>query len=84
MHILGGLGIASLVISILHYKNKKITLKIIILSVIVISLIWKVYEYFYVHLYLGEIFGDYIDIIKDVIDGLIGGGIAYLIFKKRV
>lgn len=82
MHILGGAGFASLAIALLNYKHKKVTYRKIILFVLMIALLWESYEYFYLYLYKGGEWNGILDTVKDVFDGLLGGTLAYFIYKK--
>jgi hypothetical protein len=81
MHILGGLGVASLVYSILIYLRKPVTLLPIIVSVFVVAVTWEIYEYVR-GVVIYDRLSSYLDTVKDLIDGTIGAYIAYLVIKK--
>lgn len=81
MHILGGAGIYFFVYSIFSYKNKNTSFKKVIFYTIVICLIWEMYEYLRgANMYLD--LSDYLDSVKDLINGIIGGAIAFFFVKK--
>lgn len=82
MHILGGLGVAALAVSILNYKNFEITFGRIVIAFFLVAIVWEIYEY------ICSSGGDYIwggwfDTIKDMINGFLGASIVYLIYKKQ-
>ena len=81
MHILGGLGVASLAVSVLNYRKIKITFWKIIIPFLIIAILWELYEYVY-SLYGTYIWGGWFDTAKDIIDGFIGACITYFIVKK--
>lgn len=81
MHILGGLGFATLFVSLLNYQKKEITFKKLIISVLVIGIIWEIYEYS-MYYFLGRDWGGMVDTIKDLINDFIGGTIIYSFIKK--
>ena len=81
MHILGGLGVASLAISVLKYFKMEVTFYKIIASFLVVAILWEIYEYVY-SLYGTYIWGGWLDTIKDIIDGFIGACISYRLIKK--
>ena len=87
MHIAGGAGIGLFVAALLRsYRyGAFFSRRNIILGVIVVGIVWELFEIFY------ELTGHplwtklyYIDTIKDMIDDVLGGAIvAYIIGKKR-
>ncbi len=82
MHILGGAGVASLAIALINFKNKKVTFWKIFVAVLVVALAWEIYEYICDLTNLGYWNGNWIDTVADLLNGLIGGIISYLIYKK--
>ena len=81
MHVLGGLGVASLAISILKYKNIETTFWKIIIPFFVIAVAWEIYEYVN-SLYGTYIWGGWFDTIKDIFNGFIGAYISFNFIKK--
>ena len=81
MHILGGLGVASLAVSVLKYLKIEITFWKVIVPFFVIAILWEVYEYVY-SLYGTYVWGGWFDTIKDIIDGFIGAYISFYFSKK--
>jgi hypothetical protein len=81
MHMLGGLGLALFFISVSQIRGRNVSYLSILLSVFVIAIAWEVYEYVYGVLGIQE-WNGWFDTIKDIIDGLVGGSIAYWLHKK--
>ena len=81
MHILGGMGVGSFVYSVLTYKGIKVSYTKMIVAFLVIAFVWEVYEYI-TDKNIYETTSDYLDTVKDTIDGLIGVTIAYFFIRK--
>lgn len=81
MHILGGIGVASLTSAVFAYRGVHVSYGKLLLSFLVVALVWEMYEY------INDIvsyrdWSGWADTIKDTIDGIIGMSIAYLFIKK--
>ncbi|MEK7501761.1 MAG: hypothetical protein AAB777_02665 [Patescibacteria group bacterium] len=86
MHILGGIGIGLALCAAVRLHGSKIIHKyrVIIIGVLFVGIIWELFEMYY------DITGEplwstpyYIDTAKDLIDDIIGGGIAvYLCLRN--
>lgn len=81
MHILGGVGVASLAYSVFSYKKIKTSYKNLIVAFLVIAFVWEVYEYI-LDKNIYDTVSDYLDTVWDTINGIIGVSIAYLFIKK--
>ena len=81
MHILGGLGVASLAISVLKFFKMEVTFYKVVGSFLAVAIFLEIYEY--VHsLYGTYIWGGWFDTIKDIIDGFIGVCFSFYFSKK--
>ncbi len=87
MHILGGIGIGLALCAAvaLHGGNIVHKYRIIIIGVLITGIIWELFEMYY------DITGEplwsalyYIDTVKDLIDDIIGGGIAVYLCRKNL
>jgi ABC-type phosphate/phosphonate transport system permease subunit len=81
MHIMGGFGVASLVLAVTSYKQKKANLLTVLVLYAFIAIGWELYEF------AGDVLSQsawngWSDTISDFINGGIGAGIAYYLFKK--
>lgn len=85
MHILGGIGIGLAICAAVKLHGEKIVHKrhVIIIGVLIIGIIWELFETYY------NIAGNppwsipyYIDMIKDLIDDAIGGGMVVYLCQK--
>ena len=81
MHVMGGFGIASLALSVSHYKNKNISLSVVIAIYVCVAIGWELYEL------SGDIINNspwngWSDTISDFINGMIGAYSAYYLLKK--
>lgn len=81
MHIFGGLAFALLFISVLNLKNKKVKFLEIVLFVMIVGILWEIYEYA-IHIYLGKDWNGVLDTIKDLFDDLLGATLVYLFNKE--
>ncbi len=81
MHILGGLSFALLFISIFNYQKKKITFAKLVLVVMMVGILWEIYEYD-VHIFFGRDWNGIADTIKDLFDDFLGVSFVYLFNKK--
>ncbi len=81
-HILGGIAITSLTISLLKYFNLEINYKRIFISILIVAILWEIYEYLN-YIFFGVEWGGVFDTIKDIFDGIFGATLAYFIYKKR-
>lgn len=81
MHILGGLGVGSLAYSVLSYRKIPVTYWKLVLVFVVIAFAWELYEYIRgLNPYASM--DDYLDTLKDTIDGLVGVSVAYFFIRK--
>lgn len=76
MHILGGLGVAMLAFSSLKYQNKEISFAKIILFVMIIGVLWEIYEYL-MHIISLKDWNGILDTIKDLFDDFLGASLVY-------
>lgn len=83
MHIWGGFLIGSLSLNLLKIQNKTslISLAHVLAYVFFVACIWEVAEYFKGVVDYTQIFG-WFDTVKDMFDGLLGGYIAFKLWKK--
>lgn len=81
MHILGGMAFALLFVFTLNFKNRKATFLEIILFVMVVGIVWEIYEYA-IHIYLGKDWNGILDTIKDLFDDFLGASFVYF-FKLK-
>lgn len=83
MHILGGFLIGGLSIHLLRFQNKSklVTVTHVLAYVVFVAIIWEISEYL-----KGVIdydsFSDYFDTFTDMINGIIGGLLAYKLWQK--
>lgn len=83
MHILGGALVALLALSIFKYQNKEISFVKIAIFVIVVGILWEIYEYSMYYFFNYDWNGVF-DTAKDLFDDLIGASLVYLFNKKSV
>ena len=81
MHFLGGFGVATLAISYFHYKKKSYSFIQIFMCYLCVAIVWELYEIIHDMIRV-TMWGGWEDTISDVINGGIGGTLAYLLFKK--
>lgn len=81
MHIMGGFGVASLVSAIFTYKERKVSFLQLFWIYTTVAVVWEVYEYQSGVIAYHDI-SDWLDTIKDYIDGLAGVAVAYLFIRK--
>lgn len=82
MHILGGFGVGSLVVSFVTYRKQSFSLVPTLLVYLLVACVWELYEYTHDLLLASKWLGDAVDTFSDVINGAIGATIAYYILKK--
>ena len=81
MHILGGMGVASLTYAVLSYKGIHVSYMRLLFIFLIVAFLWELYEYLReVNLY--ETMSDYLDSVKDIVDGIIGMTVAYFFIRK--
>lgn len=82
MHILGGLGVASLASSLhLYFLKTRISFLNLFLAYTAVAILWEVYEYAHDLVTYRE-WNGWLDTIKDYLDGLLGALIAYKFLMK--
>lgn len=81
MHVLGGFGVVCLVFSIARYLKKSISFKVVIFSYLIVAIGWELYELVHDIIRQTE-WNDVTDTVADVINGALGGLVAYFFFKK--
>ena len=81
MHVMGGFGVASLVLSIAAYKHKKLSLLEVLLAYAVIATGWELYE-LVGDLMSGSLWNGWSDTTSDFINGALGATGAYYLLKK--
>lgn len=91
MHMLGGLWVSLFTIFLYtnFYNNsldtnypKKI-LKVVLISLLFMTVSWEIFELIGKITFLSEGKLYWIDVIKDIIDGFIGGIIGYYFYTKN-
>jgi hypothetical protein len=82
MHIMGGFGVAALAGAILSYKGLKVSYIKLFTTYIIIAISWEAYEYTH-DMILEQDWGGWYDTIKDLINGFIGMGVAYLFVRGK-
>lgn len=83
MHILGGFLIAALSVNLLKVQNKSrlISVTHVTAYVIFVAIIWEISEYMRGVIDYNSL-SDYFDTVTDLINGVIGGLLAYKIWQK--
>lgn len=81
MHIMGGFGVASLVIAVANYKKKRISFVAILIIYVCVAIGWEVYEFGQDLLRSSE-WNGWSDTLWDIFNGGIGASIAYYLLKK--
>lgn len=81
MHILGGVGIAFFVSSILKFNNKNVSFLFLFLTYVIVALSWEVYEYIRGVIVYSDM-SKWIDSMMDFFYGLLGVLLFYF-FKKK-
>ncbi|MEN9881370.1 MAG: hypothetical protein RLZZ308_553 [Candidatus Parcubacteria bacterium] len=81
MHVLGGVGVASLVLSVVLYKHKKVSLLGVVVMYTVVAVMWELYEYVKDLLDM-RVWNGWVDTGADYINGAVGAIIAYIFAKK--
>lgn len=81
MHILGGLGVASLTVAIASYKKYTISLLQVLLVYLSVAVVWELYELVH-EIYSHLAWGGWSDTVSDVLNGGIGATCAYFFLKK--
>lgn len=82
MHILGGIGVASLANTILIYNKRKVTFFRIFVAYAVIAIGWEFYEYFFSPTFVQAAYS-LLDTASDLINGLIGASVLYIIVRSK-
>lgn len=81
MHLMGGFGVASLICALYAYKGKTISFLHLFLLYTIVACIWELYEY-----QSGAVTyqnaSEWLDTIKDYVNGLAGTAIAYLFIRR--
>jgi len=81
MHILGGFGVASLVLAVATYKKHKATFVTVMMFYLLVAVGWELYEVVKVTVH-HLMWGGWQDTISDIINGAIGASIAFYLLKK--
>lgn len=81
MHVMGGFGVASLVLAVASYRHKKVTLLVLLALYALVAFGWEFYELAGDILTQSELNG-WSDTISDFINGGIGATLAYYLLKK--
>lgn len=81
MHIMGGFGVASLMIAIANYQHKKVSFLAVLCVYFLVAVGWELYEF--VHdVALSFPWNGWFDTLSDIFNGGIGASIAYYLLKK--
>lgn len=82
MHILGGIGVASLTNTILIYNKRNVSYFRIFIAYAVIAIGWEFYEYFFSPTFVHAAYS-WLDTFSDFINGLIGASVLYIIVRSK-
>ena len=81
MHVMGGFGVASLVLAVSAYKKKKMTFVSVLLIYLFIAVGWEVYEF--IQDTMNNVsWNGWEDTLSDIANGAIGSSVAYYLLKK--
>lgn len=81
MHVFGGFGVVSLVLSVARYRKQKISLTMALIFYLCVAISWELYELGH-DIIRHTQWNGWTDTISDIINGAIGGSVAYYLFKK--
>ena len=81
MHILGGFGVASFVMSVATYGKQKFSFTHVMILYLCVAVTWELYE-FIQDILRGTVWNGWGDTIKDLCDGAIGAITAFFLLKK--
>lgn len=81
MHIMGGFGVASLVMAVTRYKKKRISFVSVLMLYLCVAIGWELYE-FGQDLMSNSEWNGWSDTLSDILNGGIGASIAYYLLKK--
>jgi len=92
MHILGGLWVSLFSISIFTHFDKNILVinykkkifKIVFFSLLLLTISWEIFELVSKITLLSDGTSYWVDTIKDIIDGFIGGMIGYCLYYTKI
>jgi hypothetical protein len=82
MHVLGGFGVASLVLALAHHAKQKLSLVQVLILYLVVAISWEVYE-LVKDIISGNSWNGWSDTLSDIVNGAIGAGVAYVFFKNK-
>jgi hypothetical protein len=81
MHILGGFGVASLVISVFAYRKHKASFVVVLALYLCVAVGWEFYEL--AHALVRAIsWNGWPDTLSDIFNGAIGASVAFFLLKK--
>ncbi len=81
MHIMGGFGVASLALALIHYKKKPALLSYVLLTYLFVAISWELYELLS-DVVRGSEWGGWPDTLSDIFNGGVGAFVAYFLYKK--
>lgn len=81
MHVMGGFGVASLVLSIASYRKQKISYRATIFFFLIVAIGWELYEVAH-DVIFGQDWGGWQDTLSDIFNGTLGATVAYYLLKK--
>ena len=81
MHIMGGFGVASLMIAIANYRHKKVSFFGVLCIYFLVAVGWELYEFAH-DLALSSPWNGWSDTLSDIFNGGVGASIAYYLLKK--
>lgn len=82
MHLLGGLGVGFLIISVAKVYDLKLSLLQIFLLFMIVAVVWEIYEYIRGVMVYDD-FSKYLDTIKDIVMGSLGLYGSYSLTKRK-
>ncbi|MEI6810559.1 MAG: hypothetical protein WCK60_00730 [Candidatus Nomurabacteria bacterium] len=82
MHLLGGLGVGFVIMSIAKFYDLKLSLLQIFLLFMVVAIVWEIYEYARGIMVYDDI-SKYLDTVKDIVMGSIGLYSSYSLIKRK-
>jgi hypothetical protein len=81
MHIMGGFGVASLIMAVVAYRKKKISYIAVLGLFLCVAVGWEVYELAR-DIMASQSWGGWSDTLSDIFNGGVGASVAYYLLKK--
>lgn len=81
MHVMGGFGVASLVMSVARYRGTRLSFVTVLMLYLVVAIGWEFYELAHDMMRHME-WNGWGDTLGDIFNGAVGSSIAYYLLKK--